>query len=305
VSKHGKGGTIQIQKEAFRMAKKRQVDFPEPRRGSTNRRDFVKLAGVTGLGAVAGATLLGRAPKVMEASGINDFDILNFALNLEYLEAEFYTVATTGKTLAQSGFKLTGSGNHGTVTGGMQVDFGSYTAVQQIAKEIALDEQTHVKYLRAALTQFGGAPIAEPSINLDALGVGFTTVAQFLALARAFEDVGVTAYGGAAPLVLNKTVLGAAARILAVEAEHSGNIRLLVAQNNVKTTPLDKVDILPPPSGSQYFSDVQNPPLAQTQVRTPGQVLWIVYGFKANAVSGGFFPDGVNGPINTSSQEAM
>lgn len=286
------------------MAKKNQAEVPESRPGGTNRRDFVKLAGISGVGAVAGATLLGRAPKAMAAGGINDFDILNFALNLEYLEAEFYTVATTGKTLAQLGFSLNGSGTRGTTTGGMQVDFSASPTVGQVAKELALDEQTHVKYIRAALKQFGGTAVAEPSINLDALGVGFTTVEQFLTLARAFEDVGVTAYGGAAPLLLNKTVLGAAARILAVEAEHSGNIRLLVAQNNVKTTALDKVDILPPPSGSQYFSDVMNPPLAQTQVRTPGQVLWIVYGFKANVTSGGFFPDGVNGKINMSSAEA-
>lgn len=283
------------------MVRKETVEVPK---GLTNRRQFVKRAGVAGLGAAAGAALLGRAATAHAASGINDFDILNFALNLEYLEAEFYTVATTGKTLAQLGFSLSGSGTQGTVTGGMQVGFGSFAYVGQIAKEIALDEQTHVNYLRAAIKEFGGTPIAEPSINLDALGIGFSTVEQFLALARAFEDVGVTAYGGAAPLVENKTVLGAAARILAVEAEHSGNIRLLVAQNGVPTTALDGVDILPPPSGKQYFSDVQNPALAQTQVRTPGQVLWIVYGFKANVTSGGFFPNGFNGVINRSGQEA-
>lgn len=286
------------------MAKREQTDPQKVRRGATNRREFVKLASVMGVSAAAGATLLGRAPKLMAAGGINDLDILNFALNLEYLEAEFYTKATTGNTLAQLGFQLNGSGNQGSVSGGMMVNFGSNATALKIAQEIALDEQTHVKYLRTAIAQFGGTPIAEPAINLNALGVGFGSVAEFLALARAFEDVGVTAYGGAAPLLLNKTVLGAAARILAVEAEHSGNIRLQVAQNNVPTTKLDNVDILPPPSGTQYFSDVMNPPLAQTQVRTPGQVLWIVYGFKANVTAGGFFPAGVNGAINTSSAEA-
>lgn len=284
------------------MAKKIKMDLRELRSGATSRRGFMKLAGVAGAGAVAGATLLGSATNAL-AAGINDFDILNFALNLEYLEAEFYTVATTGKTLAQTGgFMLNGSGNQGTVTGGKKVDFGSNTTALKVAQEIALDEQTHVKYIRAALAQFGQQPVAEPAINLNALGVGFGSVAEFLTLARAFEDVGVTAYGGAAPLLLNKTVLGVAARILAVEAEHSGNIRLQVAVNNVATKKLDNVDILPPPSGAQYFSDVQS--VGQTQVRTPGQVLWIVYGFKANVMSGGFFPNGVNGTIHTSSGEA-
>jgi hypothetical protein len=49
-------------------------------------------------------------------------DILNFALNLEYLEAEFYTVATTGKTIEQSGIAVSGTGNPGPTTGGNTVN---------------------------------------------------------------------------------------------------------------------------------------------------------------------------------------
>jgi hypothetical protein len=286
------------------MTKETQSGLTKPRQASANRREFVKLAGVTGLGALAGTTLLERTPKAMAANGINDFDILNFALNLEYLEANFYTVATTGKTLAQLGFSLDGSGTRGTATGGMQVDFGGFTTVERVAKEIAFNEQSHVKYLRATLSQFGVTPIAQPTINLDAPGIGFASVDSFLTLSRAFEDIGVTAYGGAIPLFLNKTIQGAAARILAVEAEQSGNLRLLVAQHGVSTTPVDHLDILPPPSGSQFFSDIHKPPIAQTEVRTPAQILWIAYGNKANAISGGFFPDGVNGVIHVSGQEA-
>lgn len=217
--------------------------------------------------------MTGRIAKAMAAttSGINDFDILNFALNLEYLEAEFYTVATTGKTLAQTGgFTLSGSGMQGMTSGGQKVDFtGSTTlATGAIAKQIATDEQTHVKYLRAAIAGFGGQPIAEPTINLDALGTGFGSADEFLAVARALEDVGVTAYGGAAPLIQNRTVLSAAARILATEALHSGNIRLQVATLNIPTTALDGVDILPPPSGSKYFP--VNDAAAMAEIRTPG-----------------------------------
>ena len=179
------------------------------------------------------------------------------------------------------------------------VDFGnSLFPTTAIANQIAADERSHVTLIQQALTAAGAQPIAQPAINLNALGIGFASVAQFLTLARAFEDVGVTAYAGAAPLISSKTVLGYAAQILGTEAEHASNIRLQVAQLGVSTTLLDGVDVLPPPSGQNYFS-VDSTGLVQT--RTPGQVLYIVYGFMANVTSGGFFPNGVNGTINTSS----
>ncbi len=134
----------------------------------------------------------------------------------------------------------------------------SDTKIQAIAMEMAHDEQTHVELLQGAITGLGGQPIAKPAINLGALGVGFANQNDFLAVARVFEDIGVTAYGGAAPLIQNKVILGYAARILATEAEHVGAIRLLVAQNSVPTMALDGVDHLPPPTGTQYFSTNSN-----------------------------------------------
>ncbi|MGH9773224.1 MAG: ferritin-like domain-containing protein, partial [Candidatus Acidiferrales bacterium] len=89
-------------------------------------------------------------------------------------------------------------------------------------------------------------------------------------------------------------------RILAAEAEHVGNIRLEVARLDVKfPKALDSVDILPPPSGTLFLSVDESTGL--TAVRSPGQVLFLVYGGNGNSVSGGFFPTGVNGTINTSS----
>lgn len=269
------------------------------------RRNFMKVAGMTGIG-LAGATLIGGAARsaLAQSSGITDADILNFALNLEYLEAEFYTVATTGKTIAQIGIPV-GDGA-GQTTGGAKVNFKGAIFVDDnvglMAEQIAYDEQRHVLFIQNALKSFGLTPVSKPAINLDALGIGFANLQQFLTLARAFEDVGVSAYAGAAPLISNSTVLGYAARILAAEAEHTGAIREQVMLNGVKTTKLDGVDILPPPSGQQYFSlDLTN---AMCAIRTPGQVLYIVYGFKANVNAGGFFPAGVNGVINTSSASA-
>ena len=147
-------------------------------------------------------------------------------------------------------------------------------------------------------------PVAKPAINLNALSVGFGNEAQFLTLARVFEDIGVTAYTGAAglPAVANSPYIGTAARILAAEAEHVGNIRLQCARLGITTTALDGVDIQPPPSGTSFISADKSTGLVA--VRTPGQVLFLAYGFAANATSDGFFPNGVNGNIRTSSAGA-
>jgi hypothetical protein len=264
---------------------------------SPNRRRFLTRI------ATAGAVLGGAAGMSnAQSAAITDVDILNFALNLEYLEAEFYTAATTGKTLAQSGFELSGTGAAGDTTGGQMVDLsGANGMYSDIAKQIAADDQAHVKLIRGALQAAGAPMVAKPAINLAALGIGFGNLKDFLAVARALEDIGVSAYGGAAPLIQDKMILGVAARIALAEGEHVGNVRLQVAQLGIATTALDSLDFLPPPSGTKYFSLDDT---GLSQVRTPGQVLFLAYGGKANATSGGFFPNGVNGTIKMSSDSA-
>jgi hypothetical protein len=261
-----------------------------------NRRRFLnKLA----LGTAALAAMDGAASRALgQSSGPTDVDIINFALNLEYLEAEFYTMATSGLTIDQMGIGVTGSGTAGATTGGAKVNFGTNVVnTGAIANEIALHERTHVTFIRTALTGAGATPVARPAINLNALGIGFGGVTDFLQLARAFEDVGVSAYAGAAPLLQSKALLGYAARIAETESEHAANIRLQMAILGIPSAAVDGLDVLAPPSGTQYFSVDSN---ALTLPRTVGQVLYIVYGNKANATSGGFFPSGVNGMLNTS-----
>lgn len=241
----------------------------------------------TVLGALAGGAALAAAgpflPTAAIASGITDVDIVNFALNLEYLEAEFYSYAVTGKGIEQFGIDTDeGQCTYGLTTGGTKVP-GLPSFVQPIANEIMVDEVAHVKLLRGLL---GSAAIKKPAINLNALHFGFANNAQFLVLSRAFEDTGVTAYNGAAPLLQSKTILGYASRILGTEAEHVGNIRVLVAAYGLKTSPLDSLDVLPPPSGSRYFSTDNN---GLTIARTVAQVLNIVKPF---------FPHGLNGVIH-------
>ncbi len=295
-----------------------------------DRRRFLKSAsaaglGVVGAGLLAGMPSAGAAEKTAketaeEDSPISDSAILNFALNLEYLEAQFYSFAVYGHGLPTS--MTGGTGNHGGVQGGHGVPFKT-RSIREFATEIARDEQEHVAFLRAAL---GGAAVSQPEINLStsftaaARAAGligkhqtfspFTNENDFLLGAFIFEDVGVTAYKGAAPLISNKTYLGAAAGILAVEAYHAANIRTVLYEKgmasaaNAISAARDSLDgptnddqgitlngranIVPADGNGLAFG------------RTPGQVLNIVYLTPKVANSGGFYPHGVNGQLHTS-----
>jgi len=210
-----------------------------------------------------------------QTSAPTDADILNFALNLEYLEAEFYTVATTGMTIDQMGVGITGTGTQGAATGGSKVNLtNSDFPTANIAMEIASDERAHVNLIRQALTAAGAQPIAQPAINLDALGIGFGGVTDFLQLARAFEDVGVTAYAGAAPLISSKTVLQYAAQILGTEAEHASTFAC--KSRSLASRPLCWTAWIFCRRHRAELLSVDSNALVQT--RTPGQVLNIVYG---------------------------
>lgn len=267
-----------------------------------NRRSLLKKIGVASAALGAAAVVPGQ---LVAQTGPTVVDVLQFALNLEYLEAEFYTTATMGTTIDQVGIGITGSGNTGATTGWNKVNFSNNLVFSgQIAMQIGEDERAHVSLLRGALQAAGVTPVAKPAINLGALGIGFANLSQFLTVARILEDIGVTAYAGAAalPFVSNSPYIGTAARILAVEAEHSGNIRLQIARLNITSPTLDGVDIPPPPSGSDFISADNTQGLVA--VRTPGQVLYLAYGNVANATSGGFFPAGANGLLNTSSASA-
>lgn len=253
----------------------------------SDRRKFLKRVGATGLGIAAagmmGSSFLGKA---YAASTITDADILNFALNLEYLEAEFYAMATYGSTLLELKV-LTAAEESGPTTGGSMVpDFGA-SPLAFLATALRENEIDHVLYLRAAL---GSAAVKKPAIHLDALGYGFSSVKSWLELARQFEDVGVSAYLGAAPLISSKTYLAAAGAILATEAQHSGSIRLACIDNQVTSPAVDSLDV-PPTSQAPY--DVGKNGLSIP--RTASQVLNIVY--HGGQCSGGFYPDGMNGVI--------
>ncbi len=260
------------------------------------RRLFTKGIGLTAAG-LAGATMLGGMASNAIAQStsdrtstsqtqVTDTDILNFALNLEYLEAEFYAVATYGATLVQLGV-ISQSDTTGPTTGGHMVpNFGS-SPFAFVASALRTDEIDHVKFLRSAL---GANAVKKPAINLNALGYGFANTGDFLKLGRQFEDVGVSAYAGAAPLISSKTYLDAAARILATEAQHSGSVRFACVYWGVNSPAVDSQDV-PPTSSKPFCVDS----MALSITRTTSQVLNIVYA--GHQGGGGFYPQGMNGNI--------
>ena len=146
--------------------------------------------------------------------------------------------------------------------------------------------------------------IYEIGSNLNALGIGFANETDFLKVARVLEDIGVTAYSGAAGLLKTPEIITTAARLLAAEAEHVGSIRTQVARLKVPSGPVDGADFVLPPTGRliQYLSINLKNGLPAT--RTAGQVLYLALGMKAGVKHGGFFPSGLNGSITTSSGPA-
>lgn len=280
-----------------------------------NRRNFLANLGITGAAIAGGAILAGcggSGMKKVAAAGPSETDVLNFALNLEYLEATFYSYVVTGGDIPASS---TGGGPAPTGAPSATPTFQS----QQIADvfaEIYFDELSHVNDLRTAL---GSAAVARPQLALGALGT--VSTANYITFARLFEDVGVTAYAGAAT-DLSGTNLQYAAQILAVESFHSGAIRLIAVQQGIPYLPTadipsDGLDVPPLDPGSisaaedgpttkgAFFAtagatapDNVLPGFAYT--RTTSQVLAIVYASSATGTTkGGFYPDGLNGNINT------
>jgi hypothetical protein len=168
------------------------------------------LRGALASGAVYGAAAV--APFVSQAlaqTGRGDVDILNFALTLEYLEADFYNVK--GKAVGLSG------------------------QAKAYAQQFGADESEHVAAIISTIKKLGGTPAKKPAFAFPA-----TSQASFLKLASVLENTGVSAYNGAAPMLQSKDVLAAAGGIVQIEARHAAAMNVLVGKSPTPDGGFDK-----------------------------------------------------------------
>ena len=286
-----------------------------------SRREWVQRVGAgavgTAVAASMGAAGLALTSTPAKAAAVTDADIFNFALNFEYLGAEYYLRAISGNGLDAS--LLTGTGTQGTVIGGSMVPFGS-SPIQAYAQRLAIDEIGHVQFIRATL---GAAAIAEPTINLStawttlAIAAGLITAGQtfnpfadpisFLLGAYVIEDVCVTALVGAAALLTSPNNITAAAGLLGTEGYQAGMIRTLLSDlgagvatdaiSNLRSTLSGVADDFGTSIPGNDYNIVPNDINGLAFQRTTNQVLNIAYGGGA-ASNFGFFPNRVNGIIN-------
>ena len=294
------------------------------------RRAFLQGMGVGAAGLATAGLVASATPAAATASV--DVQILTFALNLEYLESEFYLRAAfgTGLGVADRG------GNPGTVTGGTKVTFQSAVNAAY-AVELANEELAHVQFLRAAIAGAGVVPASEPNIDLvnsfntAAIGAGlaktsfnpFTGMLDgsfigdlgFLLASYIFEDVGVTAYHGALTSISNKTYLDKASGIMATEAYHAGIVRtaLFAQYPTIAPNATQMISYLrqtltgavgTPSQGNDHGVGTTSAPTifdgdgnAIAWDRTTAQVLNVVYGnTSGGATPGLFFPSGISNP---------
>ncbi len=321
------------------------------RNAGDSRRDFLRAAGGVSA-AVAGAGLLAAcggnngnpAPTptptpTPTASGTptpvpspaTDADILNFTLNFAYLQAQYYSVATTGAGLDAS--LLGGSGTAGAATGGRQRVFEDAT-IGRYARELAADTRAHVAFLRGVI---GSTVIAQPAIDLGVTATSaFSTLARTAALITAatatydvyesddrfllgafvFEDVVVTAYRGIIGSLAGAAFLDAAAGMQGAKSYHAGLIRSALYRRGIATPALiDATEALStardgfdgaadidqgvrPANNSSNIVPTDGSGI--TYARAPAQVLNVAYQTRSSVALGGFFPAGVNGLLKTS-----
>lgn len=164
-------------------------------REESSRRTFFKGAALVGVGGTfLAATTMNRTAYAQDSA--SDLEILNYALTLEYLEAEFYVQG---------------------------LDAGLVTGRElELVTPIRDHEQAHVEALTATIGQLGGTPIEKPMFMFPE--ETFASRDSFLMAASMFEELGVTAYHGQVPLIQSPEILGAAASIAGVESRHAAVI---------------------------------------------------------------------------------
>lgn len=281
-----------------------------------------------GAAALAAAACLPRAARAQPGAQPRrpqrdafdvDQELLTFALNLEYLEAEYYNRGVFGRSLEEEGIDV--GRNPGAVRGGSQVRF-SRRDLRDFAAELAFNETGHVKLYRQALGSravdrppidfVGGFNQAGRAAGLIPPGGSFDPFANemnFFLGGMLFEDAGVTAYVGASPLVTDEGLRDVIAGVLAAESYHMGMVRTLLYQMgppawdaaNAISEARDRLDGTPNIDQGirvdQRANIVPTDDLGVVFSRTPRQLLNIVF-LQPGAMVGGFYPRGFNGDIS-------
>jgi hypothetical protein len=172
---------------------------------ATNRRKFLQWSGITIAVAAIGCSDDSNGPGTTGSVdlGTGDTGVLNYAYALEQLEAAFYTQVVAS---------FYASAN---------------TGEQTILTDIKNHEVIHRDFLKAAL---GSAAIAD--LAVDFTSISFSDRSDVLGAAKAFEDLGVSAYNGAGKLLTNPDYLVLAGKIVSVEARHAAAIRDLLVANS-------------------------------------------------------------------------
>ena len=179
-----------------------------------SRRNFLKTAAMAGTAAAAagvGGLALGARPAFAVHEGyqaIGDVGIFQLAYKLELLEGTFYDIGVASGLFA---------GN----------DLAQITAIRD-------HEFEHADAIAATLSAAGAEVPATPDFILpdDATD----DAAMFLGYAAIFEPVGIGAYQGAAPALVDKNLLAAAISIHNAECQHRCAINILqgvIPPNNI------------------------------------------------------------------------
>lgn len=186
-----------------------------PSSSALSRRKFLSYVGASSA-LLATASVVASCDKddIPSNGGVNlgsgDVGILNYAYALEQLEAAFYTRVV------------------------MSLYSGVTATEQAFLTDIRDHEVAHRNFFKAALTAAGATPLQDLEVNFSSIDFGSRT--SVLNTAKAFEDLGVTAYNGAGKLLVTPAYLTIAGQIVSVEARHAALIADLISNGTFSDT---------------------------------------------------------------------